>query len=59
MDSEDGQPALKAPELFGYMNRSPEALEVLKEFLQKRMMPAGLDYEELGACQTWGSRTAH
>ena len=48
MDSEDGQPALKAPELFGYMNRSPEALKVLKEFLQKRTMPAGLDYEELG-----------
>ena len=48
MDSEDGQPAPKAPEMFSYMNRSPEALEVLKECLQKRTTPAGLDYEELG-----------
>ena len=47
MDSEDGQPAPEVPETFGYMNKSPEVLEVLEECLQKRTTPAGLDYEDL------------
>ena len=56
MNSEDGQPAPEVPETFGCMNRSPEVLEVLKERLQKRMAPAGLDYEELGGLSDPGQR---
>jgi len=48
MDSENGQPAPEVLKTFGYTDRGPEALEVLKEHLQKRLTPAGLDYEELG-----------
>ena len=48
MDSEDGQPAPEAPEALGYADRSPEALEVPDERLQKCSMPSRLDYEELG-----------
>ena len=59
MDSENGQPTPEVPKTFGYTDRGPEALEVLEEHLQKRPTPAGLDYKELGACQTRGSRTAH
>ena len=54
MDSEDGQPAPEVPETFGYMDRRPEALEVLEEHLQKRTTPAGLDYEELGGLSDLG-----
>ena len=54
MDSEDGQPALEVPETFGYTDRSPEALKVLEERLQKRTTPAGLDYEELGGLSDLG-----
>ena len=48
MDSEDGQPAPEAPETLGYADKSPEALEVPDGRLQKRSIPTGLDYEELG-----------
>ena len=54
MDSKDEQSAPEVPETFGYMNRSPEVLEVLKERLQKRTTPAGLDYEELGSLSDLG-----
>ena len=56
MDSEDGQPAPEVPEMFGYMNRSPEDLEVLEEYLQKRTTPAELDYEELGGLSDLGQQ---
>ena len=56
MDSEGGQPAPGVPEMFGYMNRSPEVLEVLEERLQKSATPAGLDYEELGGLSDLGQR---
>jgi hypothetical protein len=56
MDSEDGQPAPEVPETFGYTDRSPEALEVLEERLQKRTTPAGLDYEELGVLSDLGQQ---
>jgi len=56
MDSEDGQPAPEVPEMFGYTDRSLEALEVLEECLQKRMTPAGLDYEELGGLSELGQQ---
>ena len=46
----------KYPKLFGYMDRSPEALEVLEEHLQKRTTPAGLDYEELGGLSDLGQQ---
>ena len=56
MDSEDGQSAPEVPETFGYMNRSPEVLEVLEERLQKHTTPAGLDYEELGGLSDLGQQ---
>ena len=56
MDSEDGQPAPEVPETFGYMNKSPEVLEVLEERLQKRATPMELDYEELGGLSDLGQR---
>ena len=56
MDSEDGQPAPEVPETFGYMDRGPEALEVLEESLQKRPTPAGLGYEELGGLSVPGQQ---
>ena len=56
MDSEDGQPAPEVPETFGYMDRRPEAPEVLEEHLQKRMAPAGLDYEEFGGLSELGQQ---
>ena len=58
-DSEDGCLAPEALEVLDYANKNPGALEVTDGRLQKCSMPAGLDSEELGACQTWGSRTAH
>ena len=56
MDSEDGQPAPEAPEAPDYVDRSPESLEVPDEHLQKRSMPAGLDYKELGSLSDPGQR---
>ena len=56
MDSEDGQPAPEAPEALGYADRSPEALEVPDERLQKCSMPVGPDYEELGGLSEPGQR---
>ena len=56
MDSEDGQPALEVPETFGYMDRGPEALEVLEEHLQKRPTLAGLVYKELGVLSDPGQQ---
>ena len=56
MDSEDGQSAPEVPETFGYMDRSPEVLEVLEERLQKHTTPAGLDYEELGGLSDLGQQ---
>ena len=47
-DSEDGRPAPEAPEVLSHVGRSPEALEVPDGRLQKRSMPAGHNYEELG-----------
>ena len=47
-DSEDGRLAPEAPEALSHVGRSPEALEVPDERLQKCSMPARLDYEELG-----------
>ena len=38
------------------MNKSPEVLEVLEERLQKRMAPAGLDYEEFGGLSDLGQQ---
>ena len=56
MDSEDGQPALEAPKALDYAGRDPEALEVPDRRLQKRSMPAGLDYEKLGGLSDPGQR---
>ena len=56
MDSENGQPTPEVLKTFGYTDRGPEALEVLKEHLQKRLTPAGLDYEELGGLSDLGQR---
>ena len=47
MDSEDGRLAPEALEALDYADESPGALEVPDKHLQKRLMPAGLDYEEL------------
>ena len=46
----------EVPEMFGYTDRGPKALEVLEECLQKRPTPAGLDYEELGGLSDLGPR---
>ena len=56
MDSEDGKLAPEALEALDYTNESPGALEVPDECLQKRSMPAGLDYEELGGLTDPGLR---
>ena len=56
MDSEDGHPTPEVPEMFGYTDRGPKALEVLEERLQKRPTPAGLDYEELGGLSDPGQQ---
>ena len=48
MDSEDGRLAPEALEALDYADESLGALEVPDKRLQKRLMPAGLDYEELG-----------
>ena len=56
MDSEDGRLAPKALEALDYADESPGSLEVPNERLQKRLMPAGLDYEELGGLSDPGHR---
>ena len=56
MDSEDGQPAPEAPEVLDYANKSPGALEVTNGRLQKRSMPAGLDYKEFGGLSDLGQQ---
>ena len=56
IDSKDGQPAPEAPETLGYADRSLEALKVRDGRLQKRSIPAGLDYEELGGLSDSGQR---
>ena len=56
MDSEDGQPAPEAPEVLDYRDKSPEALEVPDGHLQKRSIPAGLDYEELWGLSNLGQQ---
>ena len=56
MDSKDGQPAPEEPEMFGYMDRSPENLRVPDERHQKRPTPVGLDYEELGGLSDLGQQ---
>ena len=56
MDSEDGQLAPKALEALDYADESPGSLEVPNERLQKRLMPAGLDYEELGGLSDPGQQ---
>ena len=56
MDSEDGKLAPEALEALDYTNESPGALEVPNGCLQKRSMPAGLDYEELGGLSDPGQR---
>ena len=56
MDSEDGQLAPKALEALDYADESPGALEVPNKRLQKRLMPAGLDYEELGGLSDPGQQ---
>ena len=48
MDSEDGRLAPEVLEALDYADESPGALEVPDGHLQKRSMPAGLDYEEIG-----------
>jgi hypothetical protein len=59
MDFEDGRPALEALEALDYTGESPRAPEAPDGCLQKCSMPAGLDYEELGACQTRDNGTAY
>ena len=60
MDSEDGRLVPEALEALDYADESPGALEVPVERLQKCLMPAGFDYEELGGlldpghCDTLG-----
>ena len=56
MDSEDGRLAPEALEALDYTDESPGSLEVPNERLQKRLMPAGLDYEELGGLSDPGQR---
>ena len=56
MSSEDGQFAPEALETLDYADKSPEALEVPDGRLQKRSMPAGLDYEELGGLSDPGQQ---
>ena len=43
-------------EALDYANKSPGALEVTDGRLQKRSMPAGLDYEELGGLSDLGQQ---
>ena len=56
MSTEDGQFAPEALKALDYADKSPGALEVPDECLQKRSMPAGLDYEELGGLSDPGQR---
>ena len=56
MSSEDGQFAPEALEALDYADKSLGALEVPDGRLQKRSMPAGLDYEELGGLSDPGQR---
>ena len=56
MDSEDGRLAPEALEALDYADESPGALEVPNKRLQKRLMPAGLDYEELGGLSDLGQQ---
>jgi len=42
--------------MFGYMDGSPEALEVLEQRLQGRTAPAELDYEELEGLSDLGQQ---
>ena len=53
---EDGRFSPEALEALNYADESPGALEVPDEHLQKRSMPAGLDYEELGGLSDQGQR---
>ena len=57
-DSKDGRLALEALEVLEY-TKVQKLLEALDERLQRCLMPAGLNYEELGACQTRDDRTVH
>ena len=56
MDSKDGRLAPKALEALDYTDESPGAVEVPDGRLQKRSLPAGLDYEELGGLSDLGKR---
>ena len=56
MSSEDGQFAPEALEALNYADKSPGALEVPDGRLQKRSMPEGLDYEELGGLSDLGQQ---
>ena len=56
MDSENERPIPEALEVLGYDDGSLGALEVPDGRLQKRSMPAGLDYEELGGLSEPGLR---
>ena len=60
MGSEDGKLAPEAPgrllEVLDYADKSPGALEVPDGRLQKRSMPAGLDYEELRGLSDLGQQ---
>ena len=56
MDSEDGQFLPEALEALDHADETPGALEVPDGHLQKRSMPAGLDYEELGGFSDPGQR---
>ena len=54
MDSEDGRLAPEALEALDYADKCPGTLEVPDGRLQKRSMPAELDYEELGCLSNPG-----
>ena len=56
MDSEDGRLAPEALEALDYADESPGAHEVPDERLQKHLMPAELDYEELGGLSDLGQQ---
>ena len=56
MDSEDGRLTPEALEALDCAGESPGAPEVPDGCLQKRSMPAGLDYEELGGLSDPGQR---
>ena len=54
MESRDRRLAPDAFETLDYADGSPGALKVPDRRLQKRFMPAGLDYEELGGLSDLG-----